>query len=476
LSGGNGCDKLDFMKKTFPLHGIIGLLLLILSEILQFKKIDPFYSWFYCFAWWSYILTVDAIVYYLKGNSLIINRAKEFFLMIPWSVFIWLIFEAANFSLENWYYINLPHSTVERWPGYAIAYGTVLPGIFETTELLETLGLFKNASIKKKIISQEGHQVLIALGTLCFVSSVIIPQYFFPLIWVGFIFFLEPFVYRFGGKSLLRELEEGKPGEIYLLLIAGLICGFLWEFWNYWAFSKWVYTVPFFDEIKGFEMPFPGFLGFPPFAIQVYVMYNFVSLFRFGRGWEESSYQLNLERKTRPLTTALTSILIVVFSVLIFNGIDLKTVDSYETRLKDAYWIDPKYQKELPKVGIPTLDELLAKTRLKKERDELALRLLIPKEELNTWIDKTHLVRLKGLGVDNLRILEGMGIHSITALASEDPEQLYAKIKEKFAGQSTPKKAKIKIWVKEAQKKVRLPAAGREFEILSSEFKTRALS
>ena len=133
------------MKKVFPLHGIIGIVLLILSEILHLNKIDPFYRGFYFFAWWSYILTIDAMIYFLKGNSLILSRTREFFLMIPWSIFIWLIFEAANLSLEDWYYINLPHSIVERWVGYAISYGTVLPGIFETTELLESLGLFRKS-------------------------------------------------------------------------------------------------------------------------------------------------------------------------------------------------------------------------------------------------------------------------------------------------------------------------------------------
>ncbi len=445
----------SLMKKSFPLHGVIGLLLLILSEFLHLKKIEPFYGWFYCFAWWSYILLIDAIIFRLKGNSLLVNRRTEFFLMIPWSVFIWLIFEAANLSLENWYYINLPHSTLERWAGYAIAYGTVLPGIFETIELLETLGLFKNASVKRTLISQRDHHALIGLGALCLVFSVALPQYFFPLIWVGFIFLLEPFVHRFGGNSLLRHLEQGNPRKIYLLLIAGLICGLLWEFWNFWAHSKWIYTVPFFDEAKGFEMPFPGFFGFPPFAVQVYVMYNLISLFRFGRGWEESTYRLNPEKKTRPLTAVLTSILIISFSILIFRAIDLKTVDSYETRLKDAYWIEPKFRKELPKVGIATLEDLLTKTRVKKERDELALRLLIPKEELKTWIDKAHLVRLKGLGVENLRMFEGVGIHSISALALEDPELLFAKLKQQFPGQPVPKKAKLRIWIREAQKKVR---------------------
>jgi hypothetical protein len=443
------------MKKTFPIHGIFGIILLLLSEIFLFKKVEPFYSWFYCFAWWSYIFTIDAVIYRLKGNSLILSRTKEFFLMITWSLFFWLIFEAANFSFENWYYINLPHSSVERWLGYAIAYGTVLPGMFETTELLEALGFFKRAKIKKTKISPDGYTVLILLGALCLVSSVVVPDYCFPLIWVGFIFLLEPFNYRFGGRSLLRDLEEGNPQKIYLLLIAGLICGFLWEFWNFWAQSKWIYTVPFFEKKKGFEMPFLGFFGFPPFVVQAYVMVNFISLFRSGRGWEESTYRLNLERRTRPLTMILTAILIGCFSILIFRAIDFNTVDSYYPKLKDSYWIEPQYRREFPKVGIATLDDLLSKTREKKERDELALRLLIPKELLIQWMEKAQLVQLNGLGIENLRVLEAVGISSVSALAQEDPEKLYQKILEVVQGRVLPRKAKIRIWIREARKKVK---------------------
>ena len=442
------------MRKAFPPHGFFGIILLILSEILSFNNVDPFYSWFYCFAWWSYILTIDAIIYRIKGNSLIVNRTKEFFLMIPWSVFIWLIFESANLSLENWYYINLPHSIVERWLGYAIAYGTVLPGLLETTELLESIGLFRKSPIKKFLISWKIHFVLILLGSICLASSIFFPQYFFPLIWVGFTFLLEPFNYWLGGRSLLKDLEERNPRKIYLLLIAGLICGFLWEFWNFWALSKWIYTVPFFEKLKGFEMPFLGFWGFPPFAVQAYVMYNFISLFRFGRGWEESTYRLNLEKRTRSLTIALTAILIVSFYILIFKAIDFKTVDSYYTRLKDTYWIEPHYRKELPKVGIASLDELLSKTRDKRDRDELALRLLIPREELIRWIEKAQLVQLKGLGVENLRLMEALGIHSISVLATQDPDTLYEAMEKRFPRSPFPKKAKIRIWIREAQKQL----------------------
>jgi hypothetical protein len=239
------------------------------------------------------------------------------------------------------------------------------------------------------------------------------------------------------------------------LLVAGLICGFLWELWNFWALSKWVYTVPFFEKAKGFEMPFLGFLGFAPFAVQAYVMYNFIALFRSGRGWEESTCRLNPEKKTSSLTMILTAVLIASFSILIFKAIDSNTVDSYYPRLEDAYWIEAPYRRELPKVGIATFDDLLSKTRQKKEMDELALRLLIPREILIQWVEKARLVQLKGLGVENLRLLEAVGIDSISALAKENPEILYDKIEQVSRERVPPQEAKIRIWVREAQKKVR---------------------
>jgi hypothetical protein len=464
------------MPKTLPIHGILGVLLLAASEFFLFKKVEPFYSWFYCFAWWSYILIVDAVIFRIKGNSLIRSRGKEFLLMIPWSVFVWVVFEAANFSLKNWYYVNLPHSPVERWLGYAVAFGTVLPGLFETTELLETLGLLKkftlsgdfpppherrglapsNGSTCRPITRSRGLLAgLVLLGASCLSSSALMPEYFFPLIWIGFILLLEPFNYWSGGRSLLRDLEEGTPRKIYLLLIAGLICGILWEFWNYWSPSKWIYTVPFFDRTKGFEMPFLGFLGFLPFAVEAYVMYNFVSLFRFKRGWEKSTYRLHPEKKTRKLTAALTAILMVSLFVLVFRAMDLETVDSYYPRLKDAYWIPAPNRAELPKVGIASLDDLIQKSMEKTERDELALRLLVPREEVISWIDRARLALLSGLGVENLRLLETAGISSVSSLALQDPEKLHEMLTQAGDDRPVPSVAKIRMWIGEAKKQVR---------------------
>ena len=57
---------------------------------------------------------------------------------------------------------------------------------------------------------------------------------------------------------------------------AGLLCGLWWEAWNYGAAAKWVYTLPVLNFGKIFEMPVLGYLGFPPFALECAVMYNFM--------------------------------------------------------------------------------------------------------------------------------------------------------------------------------------------------------
>jgi hypothetical protein len=151
----------------------------------------------------------------------------------------------------------------------------------------------------------------------------------------------------------------------------------------------------------------------------------------------------------------LTTGFVAVFSILIFNEIDLHTVDSYYVRLEDAYWIAPKWRSELPRVGIANLDELLAKTKSKKERDELALRLLVPNEEFTGWVEKAELSQLKGLGAKNLRLLEGVGIHSVSSLAAEDPEALGLKLIQIYSPEMIPTGAKIRIWIREARKRVR---------------------
>jgi hypothetical protein len=264
------------MKKG--VHFWIGLIGLVVFQTALFFQVKPVTTFFYSLIWWSYILMVDGLIYRLRGHSLLVNRTKTFLNLIPWSVVIWLVFEGFNLILKNWSYVGVPKSIWIRWPGYAVAFGTVLPAILETSELLAALGFFKKTRLKPLPVRASWFRPLIISGTLGLLLPLILPLFFFPLVWLGFIFLLEPFNYQTGRDSLLKDLEAGEPGRLFQWLCAGMICGLLWEFWNFWAEAKWIYTVPWVGEIKLFEMPVLGFFGFPPFALECFVLIHFLRL------------------------------------------------------------------------------------------------------------------------------------------------------------------------------------------------------
>jgi hypothetical protein len=74
----------------------------------------------------------------------------------------------------------------------------------------------------------------------------------------------------------MGALATGDASLVLALLTSGLLCGVLWEFWNYWALTRWTYSVPYMGSLKLFEMPLPGYLGFPPFALECYAMYHWL--------------------------------------------------------------------------------------------------------------------------------------------------------------------------------------------------------
>jgi hypothetical protein len=104
-------------------------------------------------------------------------------------------------------------------------------------------------------------------------------------VWLGFIFLLDPINAHHGEESLRGDLRAGHRGRVINLLIAGFACGLLWEFWNYWAHTKWIYTVPVPPHVKLFEMPIAGYLGFPAFAVECFVMYVFVRQWLWRGPW-----------------------------------------------------------------------------------------------------------------------------------------------------------------------------------------------
>jgi hypothetical protein len=261
-----------------PLTGILGGGLFLTAVWGLSQGVEPFATWFYSFSWWSYILLADAIIFAWQGESLLMNRFSELPKLATASITCWLIFELVNFSLGNWHYVALPRTLPWRWLGYLMGFATVFPGLFQTRDLLGASGILAQGRGPVRTPGTSWMAPATILGLVMLVLPILWPRYAFPLIWLAFIFFLEPFCYLGGGKSLWVDWCRGWRREIYLLLLAGLVCGFFWEFWNFWAKAKWIYTLPFLNGGKIFEMPVLGYLGFPPFALECAVMYNFLTM------------------------------------------------------------------------------------------------------------------------------------------------------------------------------------------------------
>lgn len=310
----------------FPLYGWLALGALVTAQIFLFAGVEAISYWFFPLAWWPYIFVADGVVYRCKGTSLLTSHPREFLLLVGWSVCFWLVFELFNVTLNNWHYVMVPQSRLQRWLGYAVCYATVLPGLFETVELLDAYGFLRGSRIRPISASTSWYGPFMVTGLLFFALPLVWPQFFFPLVWGGFIFLLEPLNHRLGARSLMREWQEGTLRTFYLLLTAGAICGLLWEFWNYWALTKWEYTVPYVGSLKVFEMPILGFLGFPPFTVECYVMMNTVSILRQGRSWLDPTKPAT---RPRPGLTILVALAFVTFCLFAFHQIDVHTVASW---------------------------------------------------------------------------------------------------------------------------------------------------
>ena len=273
----------------------LGLAIMIVSEAATVAGIEPFASWNTPIAWTGFIIFADAVVYRARGNSWMRSSPREFAALCLVSIPLWLVFESFNLLLRNWHYVGLPENAVLRTFGYAWSFATIWPAIFEASELISVLRAEwagrERLRPRFAAAGQPSHPAhpahpahrgfaLPTLGALMLVSPFLVApavaRYLAAPVWLGFVLLLDPINAVRGEESLQRDWRAGQFNRTINLVLSGFLCGGLWELWNYWAHAKWHYTVPIMENLKVFEMPLPGYLGFPPFALECFAMYVFL--------------------------------------------------------------------------------------------------------------------------------------------------------------------------------------------------------
>src|SRR5262245_37379199 len=263
-------------------YGWLGLGALVVSQGLLSLQLPLHSQWFTPAMWTAYVLLAAALVLRRRGRSLVHDRPREAVFLATVSIPLWLIFELYNWRLRNWDYFGLPDPPWLAALGYAWAFATIWPGLFGTAALLEAYGV--GAGRPHPPTRPPGPRLLrvaLVVGLVFAVAPPLLPAavrpWTFGFVWLGFVALLDPLNYRAGRPSFVAAWARGDRGFVYRWLLAGLACGLLWEFWNYWAVGKWRYVgVPVFPSVKIFEMPVAGYLGFPPFALEAFAMYHFV--------------------------------------------------------------------------------------------------------------------------------------------------------------------------------------------------------
>jgi hypothetical protein len=274
------------LRDTLPFHlyGLLGAAVIVGAELLLVAGSPLVGRWFTPIVWTGYVLLMDAVVARLTGRSYLTTDRFDGALVALASVGGWWLFElyntprfwrgGADLVGVWWQYHNLEPNLLLRRVGYDWAFATIFPALFLTAAALRAT-VFKRARVRPWRPAPGLLRAAVAVGAVSVVLPLaLVSPWLVPLVWTGWALLLEPLNYRRGRPSWLADLAAGDASRVAALLASGLVCGVLWEFWNYWALTRWTYTVPYPPDAKLFEMPVLGYLGFLPFALECFAIYH----------------------------------------------------------------------------------------------------------------------------------------------------------------------------------------------------------
>ena len=415
-----------------------------LSFLLAARQVEPVASHFYLFAWYGLILTCDQWVRRLEGRSLICRCGPGFGLLMLWSAAAWFFFEFVNFRLENWYYVLVTDRDWMRAAGVFLAFATVFPGIFWIAHLLGCTGFPRSIRGPAMPMTPLRLELLQIAGAGCLQLAFWFPRYCFPLVWVFAVAAVAPVNYRRGIDGLLRQLEAGEYAPTLRMLLAGLIAGGFWELFNFWSRARWIYTVPFFEELKLFEMPLAGFLGFPPFAVECACLYRLLVWHRLAPAFGEFSGQQPLAN--RPFFLPLAAAVALLFSAAVYMEVDKRTITSLTPRVQRVEALEPEMRSALREAGVRYLTQLEG---FGSDRHWQAIAGILGDREVADLKRTAGLYLHQGIGVRWGNLLHRAGIRSLDDLRRLDAEEVLERLRAAAREDDRlPRPAQIRVWLR----------------------------
>ena len=255
----------------FPLHGRLGLALLLVSWILAWGRFDlPGAAEQHTFfpLWIGFIFALDGLVFRRAGRSRFMNGRPAFALAFPVSALSWWYFEFLNRFARNWWYPDrMDFGPVHYLIYSSLCFSTVIPAIFEIRDLLESLPTLRDRwsrGPRLRLPHAAGLAFVFGAGLLPLVP--LFPEPLFFAVWIAPLALLAGALGLAHVESPFDPIRDGDWSPVLSLALAALVCGFFWELWNAGSSPRWAYAVPYVDRFHLFAMPAVGYAGYLPFG------------------------------------------------------------------------------------------------------------------------------------------------------------------------------------------------------------------
>lgn len=123
--------------------------------------------------------------------------------------------------------------------------------------------------------------------------------------------------------------------------------------------------------------------------------------------------------------------------------------------LKYIEGVGEGYAEKLAEAGIKNVDSLLAAGDTKAKRKKLAETTGISEKLILKFINRSDLMRIKGVGSEYSDLLELAGVDTVPELSKRKPDNLFAKMvevnTEKKLVRKLPTEKQVTDWVEQAK-------------------------
>ena len=270
---------IESTESTFPAYGWLGLGLILLFWTFNWALTGLRTHWGFFPLWLGYCLTIDGLVRWRTGSSLLTRSPRRYLGLFLVSAPVWWIFEVLNVRTQNWSYVGAEAFSPLAYAFWTtLSFTTVIPAVFGSAELFASFGFVKRLP-RGPLVGTDRRTTLLFFGAGWIMLAVmwIWPRIFFPFIWLSLYFILEPINIWLGNRSLADWTRKGDWRPVIALWLGVLLTAFFWEMWNYYSYPKWVYHVPWGNWPHIFEMPLLGYGGYLPFALELYAIYHWIA-------------------------------------------------------------------------------------------------------------------------------------------------------------------------------------------------------